>query len=103
MKNDILLIQINVTDIIRFKDNLGLLLLSDIKMSQDELVGTGHVLVEGLIAYGSSMIDKTLSQLNYRKRYSSFVLAIKRQNELLREKVAHIKLKFSDTLLIHSR
>ena len=28
------------------------------------------------------------------------MLAIKRQTELLREKVAHIKLKFSDTLLI---
>ena len=100
MKNDVLLIQINVNDIIKFKDHLGLLLLSDIKMSQNELAGSDHVLVEGLIAYGSSMINKTLSQLNYRKAYNSFVLAIKRQDELLREKVAHVKLKFSDTLLI---
>ena len=100
MQNDILLVQINVKDIIGFRDYLGLLLLSDIKMSQNELVGTDNVLVEGLISYGSGMIDKTLSQLNYRKVYNSFVLAIKRQDELLREKVAHIKLKFSDTLLI---
>ena len=100
MQNDVLLVQINVKDIIGFRDYLGLLLLSDIKMSQNELVGTDNVLVEGLISYGSAMIDKTLSQLNYRKVYNSFVLAIKRQDELLREKVAHIKLKFSDTLLI---
>ena len=39
-------------------------------------------------------------QFDFRERFTSFVLAIKRQQELLREKVAHIKLKFSDTLLI---
>ena len=98
--NDILLVQINIKDILNFKNELGLLLLSDIKMSQDELAGKNHVLVEGLISYGSSMIGKTLNQLDYRSRYNSFVLAIKRQTELLRDKVAHIKLKFSDTLLI---
>ncbi len=97
---DILLVQINVKDILKFKDALGLLLLSDVKMNQNELVGANHVLVEGLISYGSSMIDKTLQELNYRKRYGSFVLAIKRQTELLRDKVAHTRLKFSDTLLI---
>ena len=38
--------------------------------------------------------------IDFRKRFGSFVLAIKRQTELLRDKVAHIHLKFSDTLLI---
>ena len=39
-------------------------------------------------------------EFDFRERFTSFVLAIKRKQELLREKVAHIKLKFSDTLLI---
>ena len=99
-KNDIILVQINVKDIIAFKKELGLLLLSDIKLSQNELLGNNHVLVEGLITQNSTIIGKTLSQLNYRETFNSFVLAIKRQTELLREKVAHVKLKFSDTLLI---
>lgn len=99
-QDDVLLVQINVNDIIKFKKDLGLLLLSDIKLSQNELVGNNHVLVEGLIPQNSTIIGKTLSQLNYRESYNSFVLAIKRQTELLREKVAHVKLKFSDTLLI---
>ena len=99
-KDDVLLIQINVKDILNFKKELGLLLLSDIKLSQNELTGSNHVLVEGLIPQNSSIIGKTLSQLNYREMYSSFVLAISRQSELLRDKVAHIKLRFSDTLLI---
>ena len=99
-KNDILLIQINVKHILNFKKDLGLLLLSDIKLSQNELTGNNHVLVEGLIPQNSTLIGKTLSQLNYREMYSSFVLAISRHSELLRDKVAHIKLRFSDTLLI---
>ena len=99
-KNDVLLVQINVNDIINFKKDLELLLLSDIKLSQNELTGSNHVLIEGLIPQNSTIIGKTLSQLNYRQAYNSFVLAIKRQTELLREKVAHVKLKFSDTLLI---
>jgi di/tricarboxylate transporter len=99
-QDDILLVQININDIIKFKKDLQLLLLSDVKLSQNELVGNNHVLVEGLIPQNSTIIGKTLSQLNYRQSYNSFVLAIKRQTELLREKVAHIKLKFSDTLLI---
>ena len=98
--NDVLLIQINVKQILNFKKELGLLLLSDIKLSQNELTGSNHVLVEGLIPQNSNIIGKTLSQLNYREMYNSFVLAISRQSEFLRDKVAHIKLRFSDTLLI---
>ena len=98
--DDILLIQMNVKDIVKFKNELGIHLLSDVKMSQGELIGDSLVLVEGLISHGSNIIGRTLSELNYRKRYDSFVLAIKRQTELLRDKVAHIKLRFSDTLLI---
>ena len=98
--NDVLLIQINVKQILNFKKELGLLLLSDIKLSQNELTGNNHVLVEGLIPQNSNIIGKTLSQLNYREMYNSFVLAISRQSEFLRDKVAHIKLRFSDTLLI---
>ncbi len=99
-ENDIFLVQINVNDIMRLKNDLNLLLLSDVKMSQQELAGKNHVLVEGLVTMQSNMIGKTLSEFDFRNRYSAFVLAIKRQRELLREKIAHISLKFSDTLLI---
>ena len=49
---------------------------------------------------GSRLIGQSLKEINFRNRYRAFVLAIKRQQELLREKVAHVRLKFSDTLLI---
>jgi len=97
---DIFLVQVNVNEIMRFRDDMNVLLLTDIKLSQQELAGRHHVIVEGLIPLGSHLIGQTLMDFNFRKRYSAFVLAIKRQQELLREKVAHVRMKFSDTLLI---
>ena len=99
-ENDVIIGQINLGELIRFKDDMKVLLLSDVKINQNELMGENFILVEGLITHQSSIIDKTLNEYDFKHRFSSFVLAIKRQKELLREKIAHIKLKFSDTLLI---
>ena len=97
---DIIICKINIKDIIKFKTQFDLLLLSEIKMNQQELAGDNYVLVEGLIPENSNLIRKTIGSIDFRNNFGSFVLAIKRQTELLRDKVAHIQLKFSDTLLI---
>ena len=99
-EDDIIICQINIKDIIKFKDKYKLLLLSEIKINQQELAGDNYVLVEGLIPDNSNLINKTIRDIDFRKKFGSFVLAIKRQTELLRDKVARIPLKFSDTLLI---
>ena len=99
-EGDIFLVHINVKEMIKFKEEMKVLLLSDIKMSQEELTGKNHVIVEGIVSQQSALIGKTLREFNFRSRFGSFVLAVKRQRELLREKIAHIRLKFSDTLLI---
>ncbi len=99
-EGDVFLAQVHIDNLLKFRDDMGVLLLSDIKLSEQELAGKNHVIVEGLIPLGSSLIGQSLQEINFRSRYQAFVLAIKRQQELLREKVAHIRLKFSDTLLI---
>jgi len=99
-EGDIFLVHINVKEMIKFKEEMKVLLLSDIKMSQEELTGKNHVIVEGIVSQQSALIGKTLKEFDFRSRFGSFVLAVKRQRELLREKIAHIRLKFSDTLLI---
>ena len=99
-EGDIFLVHINVKEMIKFKEEMKVLLLSDIKMSQEELTGKNHVIVEGIVSQQSALIGKTLREFDFRSRFGSFVLAVKRQRELLREKIAHIRLKFSDTLLI---
>ncbi len=99
-EGDIFLVHINVKDMLKFKDDMKVLLLTDVKMNMAELTGKNHVIVEGLVSQQSALIGKTLQEFDFRNRYGSFVLAVKRQRELLRDKIAHIRLKFSDTLLI---
>ena len=99
-EGDIFLVQINLKDMLKFKDDMKVLLLSDVKMNQAELSGKNHVIVEGIVSQQSALIGKTLQEFDFRSRFGSFVLAVKRQRELLRNKIAHIRLKFSDTLLI---
>ena len=99
-EGDIFLVQINVKDMLKFKDDMKVLLLSDVKMNQAELTGKNHVIVEGIVSQQSALIGKTLQEFDFRSRFGSFVLAVKRQRDLLRNKIAHIRLKFSDTLLI---
>ena len=99
-EGDIFLVHINVKDMLKFKDEMKVLLLTDVKMNVAELTGKNHVIVEGIVSQQSALIGKTLQEFDFRNRYGSFVLAVKRQHELLRDKIAHIRLKFSDTLLI---
>ena len=99
-KDDVILVQINIKDIISLKEKYNLLLLSDVKMTQEELSGKNHVLVECLLPQESHLIGKTLQELDFRKKYQGFVLAVRRNTDIIREKLAKIKLKFSDTLLV---
>ena len=98
--DDVIIMQINIKDIMKFRERYNVHILSDVKMSQEELAGSNLVIVEGLIPQNSHLIGKTISKVDFRHSFGAFVLAIRKQTELLREKVAHIKLKFSDTLLI---
>jgi di/tricarboxylate transporter len=99
-KDDVILVQINIKDIISLKEKYNLLLLSDVKMTQEELSGKNHVLVECLLPQESHLIGKTLQELDFRKKYQGFVLAVRRNTDIIREKLAKIKLRFSDTLLV---
>jgi di/tricarboxylate transporter len=99
-KGDILLAHVGVDDLMKFSKEMNMLLLSDVKMTQQELTGQNHVIVEAIIAQHSNMIGKSLQTYNFRNLFEGLVLAIRRQRETLREKIGKIRLRFSDTLLI---
>lgn len=98
---DVLLARGTLNNFLQFREKEKVLLLTDVKMSQAELAGQDNALVEGLITPGSSLIGKTLKQVDFRRKFGAFVLAIRREGKTLREKIAHIVLRFADTMLIH--
>ncbi len=89
-----------VDDIMQLRKEQGVQLLSDIKLSDEELGSGDQVLAEGLVAQTSRLIGKTLREVDFRRHYGAFVLAVRHHASILRTKVAHIPLQVADTLLM---
>ena len=99
-EGDVLLVRGTLENFMTFRDQEKLLLVTDIKMDQPELMGEENTIVEGLVTQNSQVIGKTLKELDFRKSFNAFVLAVRREGRTLREKIARITLQFGDTLLI---
>lgn len=99
-EGDILFIRGLLDNFIRLREIEKVTLLTDEKLSQKELEQEDNVLVECLITDKSSVVGKSIFDINFRRRFGSFVLAIRREGTILRRKIAHILIKPFDTLLV---
>lgn len=97
---DVLIVRGAMQDLMRVRSELGGALLTDVKLTDQELAGGEQIVVEALIRPNSSLIGHTLKDLDFRRHYRAFVLAVRRHGETLRQKLAHTPLRFSDTLLM---
>ncbi len=98
--DDIMLIQCSVDKLQQFKAEQKVLLLTDIKMNDHELADNENILVEAMVSPNSRLAGASLMEIDFRRRYGLFVLAVRHYREIVRKKVGHIKLKQFDTLLI---
>ncbi len=97
---DIFLTKGGLEYFVKFHQQEKVLALTDVKLSEQELQAGDNVLVEGLVSEDSALTGKTLSDLEFRRKYRAFVLAIARRGATLKQKVAHVRLRFADTLLM---
>jgi di/tricarboxylate transporter len=98
--DDVLIVRGTMGDILSFKEQLGLLLLSDTKLTDSELSDRDNVLVEVQLSPMSTLEGQSLKEVDFRRRFGAFVLALSRAGEVIREKLALIPLKAWDTLLV---
>jgi di/tricarboxylate transporter len=103
-EGDVLLVRGSKEDLLKIKDERGLEILPDVKFNGDSLAtelsqgeeGIGEV----LILSNARLIGSTLKDLRFRQRYNATVLAIRRGEELIRERLGKVPLRFGDLLLI---
>jgi len=100
-EGDILFVRGTVDNFIRMKDIEKVALLTDEKLTQKELVKADNVLIECIVTDKSTLVGKSLKESNFRRRFGSFVLAIRREGDILRRKVAHAIIRPFDTLLVY--
>ncbi len=99
-RGDRLVVQGALEDILRLRREQNLALLPDVKLDDADLAAGGQALVEAWVRPGSSMIGRTLKQLDFHFHLGGFVLAISRVGETLRTRVSDVVLRFADALLV---
>jgi len=97
---DILFVQGTVEDLLELRNKEGIELLPDVKLTDTELRSGGLEMAEGLVAPTSALIGRTLQEVDFRSRFGGFVLAVRRVGETLRQRIASVRFKFADSLLI---
>lgn len=101
---DILIVRGSREVLLQLKDERAVEILPDVKFNQDSLqndLNTGEEKVgEILILSNSRLIGTTLKDLRFRQRYNGTVLAIRRGQELIRERLGRVPLRFGDLLLV---
>ena len=98
---DILFVRGSLENFLRMKEVEKVTMLTDEKLTQNELIHDDNTLVECLITNKTDLVGKSLMEINFRRRFGSFILAIRREGEILRKKIAHVVLQAFDTLLIY--
>ncbi len=100
--NDVLLVRGGRADLLKIREDRGLEIVPDVKF-QDELedLSTGEEgIAEVLILSNSRLVGTTLKELRFRQRYNLTVLAIRRGEELVRDRLNKVRLRFGDLLLV---
>ena len=65
-----------------------------------ELQTESAVLIEGVIGPGSSLVGRSIKELNFREKYDVIILALHRRGVNLRDKFEDVRLAFGDTILV---
>lgn len=103
---DILLVRGSRNGLLSIKDERGVEILADFKFSSETFERENNEeqekIAEVLILSNSRLIGSTLKDLRFRQRYNATVLAIRRGQELIRERMGKVPLKFGDLLLLQA-
>ena len=100
-EGDILFVRGTLENFIRMKEVEGITLLTDEKLTQQELEQEDNELVECLLTDDSDLVGKSLMSTNFRQVFGAFILAIRREGDIIRKKIAHMQLHAFDALLVY--
>ena len=101
-KDDILLIEGSAENLLRARNDLGLVTANESKRHAelDKLSEEEIGIIEATLAPRSSMVNRSLRSMNFRERYGFTVLAVRRQGEILTKRLRSIRFQFGDDLLL---
>lgn len=101
---DVLIVRGGRKELLQIKEERGINILPDVQFGQASLevdLSSGEEgIAEVLILSNSDLVGSTLKELRFRQRYNATVLAIRRGQELVRDRLGKVPLRFGDLLLV---
>jgi di/tricarboxylate transporter len=98
-EGDLLLVQASREGLLEVKDAAGIQIHPD-QAEEDELVREALRIVEALLMPQSSLVGRTLKELDFRRRFGVSVIAIYRRGHTLATRIAGLALRAGDVLLL---
>lgn len=99
-ENDNLIIEGSVENLLIAQQSLSLNVDTGEHISLDDLGNSGSYIFEATLAPRSTLIDRSLKEVNFRDRFGFSLLAIWRDGEVITERLKELKFKFGDALLL---
>lgn len=100
-QGDILLVQADRERLLQIRDVAkGLNIEPETRLADHELKSAEVGLLEVVIGPNSDLIGGTLVSTDFRNRYGCTVVALQKHGEILRQRLANVRLSFGDTLLL---
>ena len=103
---DVLLVRSSTDELLNIRDQRGLALLPHVKFTETAQASSeeppDEEVSEVLILSNSRLVGSTLKEMRFRQRYNATVLAIRRGEELVRDRLGQVSLKFGDLLLVQA-
>ncbi len=97
---DQLLVKSRVSGVMDVGGSSGIELGFEGGLGLQELQTESAVLIEGVIGPGSSLVGRSIKELNFREKYDVIILALHRRGVNLRDKFEDVRLAFGDTILV---
>ena len=99
-EGDQLLVKTRVEGVIDAGETTGIEIGVEAELGLQRLHTDSAILIEGVIGPGSSLVGRSLKDLNFRERFGVIILAVHRRGVNLRDSFENVKLAFGDTILV---
>lgn len=97
---DVLIVAASAEQLVAIRDESDLMIDAQARLEDDDELPEDIQLVEVVIGPNSDLIGGTLISTNFRNRYDTTVIAMRKEGEVIRERFGRVRLSFGDTLLL---
>jgi di/tricarboxylate transporter len=97
---DRLVLRTRAVDVMELRETTGVAFESADRLALEPISSHKAMTMEGIVGPFSKLVGHRIADLNLRRQYGTYILAIHRQRELLRDNFDELRLDFGDTLLL---